>query len=322
MPEKHGTGLDVVCKQELADAKAFLYNVQFENFRNTYTGDVSQCANNFAFRPHGGATDLTAGHNLLDCNCTDCEAGAFAKVEAPSENQKGWFGGCGDITCTGKRNYLIQDHSGTFFEPYVAGKKTLIPSHSTDEDFVDGHQETGKYEAGCDYYPSMPAYLCDSLDFVTLEYQNVAPDQKTRIMWPVNLTYEGSNSSYVTRTNGWLEWEWNGNEPMNKRIGRFISIAKLNETYNMTFASQPPVEMQMQIQHRTPTGNANNFMIIKLHYPLPNMIRIYKNGVQMDPLLWVDNGVDPAGLKAPLDTTLCGSNAYFYFNYTTHFVVT
>jgi hypothetical protein len=54
----------------------------------------------------------------------------------------------------------------------------------------------------------MNAYTCARSDFAALEYQNVAADFNTRIMWPVNLTYDGSN--YTTITNGWREWDWLG----------------------------------------------------------------------------------------------------------------
>ena len=32
MPDKFGTGFDVICKQETFDAKAFLTNVKFKNY--------------------------------------------------------------------------------------------------------------------------------------------------------------------------------------------------------------------------------------------------------------------------------------------------
>lgn len=54
-----------------------------------------------------------------------------------------------------------------------------------------------------------------------------------------------------------------------------------------------------------------------MHYPLPNMIQIKVNGIVKDPVLITDSG-----LKRPLDKKVCGDNAYFYTNYTTHFVVT
>jgi hypothetical protein len=54
----------------------------------------------------------------------------------------------------------------------------------------------------------MNAYICTRTDFAVMAYQSIAADFNTRIMWPMNLTYEGS--SYTTVTNGWREWDWLG----------------------------------------------------------------------------------------------------------------
>jgi NAD(P)H-nitrite reductase large subunit len=43
---------------------------------------------------------------------------------------------------------------------------------------------------------------------IDLGGQSIAFDKSSRIMWPVNLTYEGSK--YVTTTNGFREWNWLG----------------------------------------------------------------------------------------------------------------
>jgi hypothetical protein len=102
----------------------------------------------------------------------------------------GWFGGCGDLLCTGKQNYLITDWSGTFF----GAPGTIIANNSV----------IGENEHDCHYNSHMNGYMCNRTDFAVLEYQSIAPDFKTRIMWPVNLTAEGSN--YTTVTNGWREW--------------------------------------------------------------------------------------------------------------------
>ena len=48
----------------------------------------------------------------------------------------------------------------------------------------------------------MNAYMCSNRDdFGILEYQSVAADRQSRIMWPVNLTAD--SSTYTTITNGW-----------------------------------------------------------------------------------------------------------------------
>lgn len=60
----------------------------------------------------------------------------------------------------------------------------------------------------------------------------------TRSMWPVSLQYEGGN--WQSMTNAYIEWEWEGGEPLNKRKGQFISIVKLQKVYNMTFDAKAP----------------------------------------------------------------------------------
>lgn len=79
----------------------------------------------------------------------------------------------------------------------------------------------------------------------------------------------------------------------------------------------PPLNMQYQIQKRSPNGNSSNYIVAKMQYPKPNMIQIKVNGVIKDPIMLTDTG-----LKRSLNKSDCGDNIYFYTNYTTHFVVT
>lgn len=71
MPDKFGDGYDVVCKAETIDAKVFIYNTEFNNFRQTYTG-LSGCSSNVIFKPHNIANDITGSHHIFDSNCTNC----------------------------------------------------------------------------------------------------------------------------------------------------------------------------------------------------------------------------------------------------------
>lgn len=309
MPSKFGHGFDVVCKQPVYDNKAYLFNVVFDNFNQVYTGAAASCSSNFAFRPHSGGFDSTASHNLFNCNCTKCDTDSYLYADAPSPSQLGWFGGCGDILCTGRQNYLIQDWNGSF----LGFPGTLIPNNSV----------IGGNEPGCKFSTFMNAYTCSRSDFGVLEYQNIAADFNTRIMWPVNLTYDGSN--YTTVTNGWRDWEWIGKQPQNKRFGRFVSIVTLGKTYNMTYAALPPTNLQVQLRKRTPLGDNSKYVVIKLHYPKPNSISVSVNKVIVKPILLTDyivGGSVTPGLLQNIDTSLCGSNIYNYLTYTTTFVVT
>jgi len=75
--------------------------------------------------------------------------------------------------------------------------------------------------------------------------------------------------------------------------------------------------MQFQIERRTPGGDNTNYVVIKIYYPLPNMIRVQNGAVTMPPILQTDSG-----LSRVLNHSKCGDNIYFYTNYTIHFVVT
>jgi hypothetical protein len=172
------------------DSKSFLVNNTFDNFRQSYTGAISGCGSNFAFKTHASAHDIVGGVNLYTSTCSNCDRDSFVYCDPPNPAHLGWFGGCGDILCTGKQNYLVSDFTGTFFG--VNG--TIIPNNSV----------IAANEANCTFSAPMNGYLCTRQDFVVLQYHSTAPDFKTRIMWPVSLIYDGSN--YTTYTNGFREW--------------------------------------------------------------------------------------------------------------------
>jgi hypothetical protein len=187
-PKKFNSGFDVICKQPVYDSKSFLVNNTFDNFKQTYSGVIaSLCSGNFAFKPHSAADDQSGSVYLFTSKCTNCDANSYLKSPNPNKNHIGWFGGCGDIACTGFINYLIQDFDGTF----LGSKATIIPNNSL----------IGNNEPGCTFSSAMNAYTCARSDFGVLEYQNIAADFNTRIMWPVSLKYDSGN--YTTLTNGW-----------------------------------------------------------------------------------------------------------------------
>ena len=91
------------------------------------------------------------------------------------------------IKCTGMNNYLIHDHSGTFLDK----KGVLLANNSW----------IGDNTQSCTKINEINGYYCSEEDFGVLEYENIAPDFNTRIMWPVYLTPEYLN--WTSETNGW-----------------------------------------------------------------------------------------------------------------------
>ena len=83
LPDKFGSMFDVICKQEVFDAKAFLTNITFENYNQEYAS-LTQCSNNVVFKPHDGASDMTGSHNLNGVHCVNCTNTAFAFFTPPN----------------------------------------------------------------------------------------------------------------------------------------------------------------------------------------------------------------------------------------------
>lgn len=258
---------------------------------------------------HGGASDQTAGHYLTNSPCTNCDTESYLFAQKPLQKNFGWFGGCGELHCTGRVNYMIQDMDGTF----LGQRGAVVP--------VNELNPLSTSESGCTTSTAMQAAVCLRSDLRTLEYQNEGKDRQTRIMWPVYLKYEQADGtySYESSTNGWREWEWLGIEPRNERFGRFVTNIVANKTYNMTFEAAPPDPLEVQLQQSTEAGDINTHVVIKVHYPFPNMIQV-KNDVSkvvIDPIL-----KRTGRFKRDLNLTQCGDNQYDFQAYTIKFVVT
>ena len=175
-PMGFDAGFDVICRHQTFDSKAFLTGVQFDGYRQTYSqSHLSQCANNVVFRTHPNAPDFVGSHHLWNSNCTNCDFNARAYFDPPALKEASWFGGCGNMVCTGKNNYFIEDHTGDF----LPNGGILLANNSW----------IGDNTPGCTFDSVLNGYHCTRNDFAALQYESIAPDYNTRIMWPVNLTF-------------------------------------------------------------------------------------------------------------------------------------
>lgn len=128
---------------------------------------------------------MTGSHHLHQTVCDNCSIDAYAKFDPPNQKFLGWgqergfSGGCGLILCTGKNNYLIHDWDGDF----LGAPGILLANNSV----------IGDNTNDCTYNEFMNGHHCTRQDLGVLEYESIAPDFNTRIMWPVYLEYDGSN---------------------------------------------------------------------------------------------------------------------------------
>lgn len=146
------------------------------------------------FKRHDLASDGVASAYLTNTKCLNCDKQSWAYFDQPSTSWRGWFGGCGELDCTGPNNYIIHDQDGSF----TGSKSQLLANNSM----------IGEHEAECKHIPEINGYHCLFEKLAVMEYESIAPDFKSRIMWPVYLKYDGG--SWETVTNGWREWQWMG----------------------------------------------------------------------------------------------------------------
>ena len=98
------------------------------------------------FRRHSGASDGTGSHHLLNTRCINCEKESWAYFDPPSASWKGWFGGCGELDCTGPNNYIIFDQDGDF----TGEISQLLANNSW----------VGEGEDECEFVQDMNGYWC------------------------------------------------------------------------------------------------------------------------------------------------------------------
>ena len=303
---KKATGHDVICTRESFDFKAFVEDVTFENYLYE-NADIPYCSGMSVFRRHNLASDGTGSHNLINTQCINCEEKSWAYFEKPSVGWRGWFGGCGELDCTGPNNYLIYDQDGTF----TGSPSQLLANNSV----------IGEHEESCTLIQEMNGHWCLTEDLALLEFEAQSADFNTRKMWPTYLNYDGG--PWKTITNAWREWQWDGPEPMNRRLNRFWSVFKLGKTYNLTYNSEPPSNSIYQIQKRDlPDGRASDWGIFRIYYPRPNSVQVLvKNSTGRNIVVspFVVRGGVPESLLNHVGT--CGANNYHYENATIEFVV-
>ncbi len=111
----HPYVFDVVCNEEVYDARCYVSDIVFENFNQNFP-QLPNCTNNSAWTTHHGASDSTAGHYLTNVECKNCDEKNKFFFKSPKPFWLGWFGGCGQMLCTGPENVLMHDWTGKFIE--------------------------------------------------------------------------------------------------------------------------------------------------------------------------------------------------------------
>jgi hypothetical protein len=72
----------------------------------------------------------------------------------------------------------------------------------------------GDHLDSCTASVPMNAFICEGNDLGVLEFEGTGSDRKMMASAPASLN---NGDEFTNVVNMWREWEWNGNEPMNRR---------------------------------------------------------------------------------------------------------
>lgn len=102
---KNPTGYDVLCNPPQLMNQMYMTNVTFFNMKENYTG--INCGDNRVFRYHETNEENLGTHILNNVRCQQCDKEMLFKFGEMKPSHAGWFGGCGNFSCTGKDNAII-----------------------------------------------------------------------------------------------------------------------------------------------------------------------------------------------------------------------
>jgi len=110
---------------------------------------------------------------------------------------------------------LIYDWDGSFFtaamdEDAVGETSAVISNNELLGDKLDF----------CHLKTEWNAYWCLTDKFTILEFEDISPDKELIMVAPITL----SNGVWENEVNAYREWEWEGGEPLNHRLMRFINL--------------------------------------------------------------------------------------------------
>lgn len=316
----HPFVFDVICNSETYDSRLYVDDVVFENFRTKFTNQPA-CGGGSAWATHPSASDMTAGHYLRNVDCFNCDHESKVLFRSPSKSWLGWFGGCGEFLCTAPDNVLLHDWTGRFLGVDANDATQTYPPRQA----IAHNEAIGDALEFCTRIVGWNGgYDCEGTQMAIFQFESIAHDRMSRMHAPVYI----NNTIFRNKINAYREWEWDGPEPLNKRMNRFLTLVQLNKPYNVTFNGLNPYDIIHKINERTdpaPQDEKDQHIVFKYHYPVPLSIVVYFDPPFVRADGTVVKQVKPVQLAEGkpyplLDVSECGHNHYYYKNYTIHFV--
>ena len=293
-------GLVSQCKDAAFDSKLLMSNVTFFNYKLDYHLDANvnyqKCSNNYVFQ-QPGVPDSSSRIYLRNVKAKNSAQLSYFQFVEPNPGFLFWRGGCGDFNCSGNKNWILTDLDGSLF-----GRVAQVTP-----------KNLGISASFCQDVDSWNGRLCEGKNFGIIEFQNDGPDQRMRLISPLNVTSDIMKNTL----NEWREWKWIGTDPMDKRLARFNGMVQTNVSINMEFEVVVPEELKLKLEH---FPGEFWWTVIKIQYERPNVIEVWNmvNKTFIKPYKKTDN-VNLTDLA--LNPQQCGANIYDPDNSTIQFVL-
>ena len=199
---------------------------------------------------------------------------------------------CGNSTCTAINNFFVRDNTANVY---------YIPSINN----------ISRNESGCTANSQLNGSVCARNDLAVLQFESLASDNDTRVVWPVSVSYTTGN--WTNFINAYRMW----NATSGRRPARFTTIVKLQTQTNIVFNGQPPTDMRFVLAKSTDTVNSSTWTVVNINYPsMTGALSLTVNGTVMNPI------AASSGNSVFRNSSICGINKFFSNNNTLSFMLT
>ena len=242
------------------DDQVYIDNTIISNFFND---PIYNCSGMTLFKTNKYASDYTSPYLLANVRRNNSKNIIFAAFDEPDPL---WISPkyCGSMQCTGLKNFMIRDLTGSLFtKPSV-----LMPVWNNSIEKIENCQFLGTNNNS--------GLLCDGLNFAGLIIDSLDKDKMTRSLAPVII--ENKDIGFKSQINGFMDHFYNLYSVYSYRYNRFPANVRVNQSYNVTFGQSPAVYTRVKL-----TGaNPEDFVKIKIFFDVTTKklmkLSYYNNG--------------------------------------------
>ena len=266
-------------------------DVKFTQFNQRGCG-VSNAFDIFQLHPE--ASDLVMEHRFQDITLENVATANFMHLmDAPGS----WsaLSDCVGFPCTAPDHVLLS-FSGNITPRGI----TNLGLPATPFQII--HKTDSLATDKCTVRDEWNAYVCEGESLALLQFESKDPDTMERSVQPVFLKDTSTGGGIDVKLNSFMDHIWDGFYTGSRRLSRFVSLIrhKPQTFYNITYTGTPPLGQLFELYG----AKADEFYKIRIDYPNPDMVQVFKDGKAKLPNALAD------GVSKALKGDQCGENRW------------